>query len=279
MWIYLVLLFGIIKGLRDGIKKKALEKNSVIEVLFFYTLLGFICVIPTVNGIKIENPIFYFYIFVKAFVVFVSWILAFYAINKIPVSLYGVVDLARIVFATLCGVLFLHETMTINQIIGFILVIAGILLVNRKKGMQGEEVRTKYIFMTIASSILAATSGVMDKILMKTLTSSELQFWYMLFMLIMYAAYIIVTKTKISIKTLKTNYWIVILSVIFIIGDKALFIANADPDSKVTVMTILKQSSVFFSILMGKLMFNEKNLLFRLLCSCIVVAGIIIAVL
>ena len=38
-WMALVLLYGTLKGIRDVIKKKALDKSSVIEVLFFYTLI------------------------------------------------------------------------------------------------------------------------------------------------------------------------------------------------------------------------------------------------
>ena len=37
MWIGLVCLYGVLKGVRDIIKKKAMEKNSAMEVLFFYT--------------------------------------------------------------------------------------------------------------------------------------------------------------------------------------------------------------------------------------------------
>ena len=41
MWMLLVLLYGVLKGAREILKKKALEKNTVMEVLFFYTLFGF----------------------------------------------------------------------------------------------------------------------------------------------------------------------------------------------------------------------------------------------
>ena len=38
MWMLLVLLYGVLKGVREVVKKKALTKNTVMEVLFFYTL-------------------------------------------------------------------------------------------------------------------------------------------------------------------------------------------------------------------------------------------------
>ena len=44
VWILLVLLYGLLKGSREISKKKAMDKNSVMEVLFTYTLISFILV-------------------------------------------------------------------------------------------------------------------------------------------------------------------------------------------------------------------------------------------
>ena len=68
------------------------------------------------------------------------------------------------------------------------------------------------------------------------------------------------------------------LSILFVIADRALFVANKDPESMVTVMTLLKQSAVVVTILIGKLFFKEKNIKLKLLCAGIVVLGIVIAV-
>ena len=67
--------------------------------------------------------------------------------------------------------------------------------------------------------------------------------------------------------------------VMFIIADRALFIANGMPDSRVTIMTLIKQSGCVVTILAGKFVFKEKNIGYKLLCAAIVVAGIVIAVL
>jgi hypothetical protein len=40
----------------------------------------------------------------------------------------------------------------------------------------------------------------MDKVLMKEMTSAQLQFWYTLFMLLMYLIYVAATRTKINWK-------------------------------------------------------------------------------
>ena len=71
LWILLILLYGIFKGLREVLKKKSIEKHSVIEVLFFYTLFAFFMTIPfSVNkGILDVSLKYHIAIFIKSFVV------------------------------------------------------------------------------------------------------------------------------------------------------------------------------------------------------------------
>ena len=140
-----------------------------------------------------------------------------------------------------------------------------------------ESVKTIYIIFAFLSCILNALSGLMDKILMKDMNSSQLQFWYMLFMVIYYGIYMIATKTKLS-KDIWKNGWIWLLSILFVMADKALFIANGMAESQVTVMTLLKQSGCVVTILAGKFIFKEKKAGYKLFCAAIIVIGIVIGV-
>ena len=278
-WVLYTLVFGICKGVREGIKKKALEKNSLFEVLFLYTLIGFILVLPTARNVFDIPQRFYFYIFIKSLLVFTAWICSFNSIKHMPVSLYGVMDMARVVFATILGIAIMGEHASAGQMTGLVMVVAGLILVNVHKKGESSETDKRFVFLTLLSCLLTATSGVMDKWLTKTVTSSQLQFWYMLFMTLMYGIYIIISRTPISIKTVKTNYWIPILSIIFVIGDRALFIANENPDSRIVIMTLVKQSSVLAAIAAGRIMFGEKGTLKRTLCALLIIAGIMVATL
>lgn len=129
--------------------------------------------------------------------------------------------------------------------------------------------------------MLNSLSGLLDKILMKgnDLESGVLQFWYMLFLLLFYLGYVIVRRVKISWGSLIRNKWLWILSLLFVLADRALFVANASSDSKVTVMTLIKQSGCLVTILGGKFIFKEKNITYKLVCATIIIAGIVIAVL
>lgn len=286
-WIFLVLLYGLLKGGREIAKKKAMDKNSVMEVLLAYTLLSFILVIPQAPNAGGLEPKFYFLIAIKSFCMFLAWLCGFYSLKKIPVSLYGILSLSRVLFATLLGVVVLHETMTTYKLIGLILVCAGLLLLkfNPKKDNQltsekdnQPEIAAIFIILAFISCIFNSISGFMDKILMRDITSSQLQFWYMLFIIIYYGIFVIIKKIKISPSVLK-NVWVWALAVMFVIGDKALFIANANPNSQITIMTLIKQSSCIVTILGGKFIFKEKGIAYKLFCASIVILGIVFGVL
>ena len=272
-----------------------MEKNSVLEGRCVYTLLSFLMVVPGVTkagGVDAPTMVL---IALKSFVIFVAWIFSFKAINKMPISLYGLLDLSRVIFSTLMGVIFLREGMTFWQTVGLILVCAGLLLYryqtgekrNRRKAPAGGELMTKepaervefkIVCFALLSCLLNGVSGTMDKVLMLKISSTQLQFWYMLFLVLYYLLYILVTKTKIRLVSALKNYWIWILSFIFVVGDKALFIANQSPDSKVTIMTLLKQAGCIVTILAGKFIFKEKNIGYKLFCAGVIITGIVLSV-
>ena len=284
MWMWLVLVYGILKGFREIVKKKSLEKSSVAEVLFFYTLIGFLFVIPGAFSMKAMEPVYYAYIFIKSFIIFMAWICSFKAIRQLPISLYGILDLSRVLFATLLGVIVLGEVLNFTQVIGLLCVLFGLLLLKWHPGkrsgkQQYKKTEVKYILFAFISCILNAVSGLMDKILMKEIDSTQLQFWYMLFLVALYGGYLLLSREKIQFAKAATNKWIWLLAFLFVVADRCLFLANASPDSRITVMTLIKQSGCLVTLAAGKWLYHDKNVGHKALCTALVVAGIVVAVL
>ena len=58
-----------------------------------------------------------------------------------------------------------------------------------------------------------------------------------------------------------------------------MFEANKNSLSEVTLMTVIKQSSVIVSVLTGYFVFKEKDILYKLLCTMVVLSGIFVALL
>lgn len=281
IWMSLVLVYGLLKGGREIVKKKCLERNSVVEVLFFYTLIGFILCIamPGREEVFELDRSFIPFIIIKSFVIFLAWILSFKAIKSMPVSMYGVLDMSRVIFATLLGTFVLHETWSVGQMIGLPLVLMGLFMLRliKSKKNHDEKVEPRTVIFAFLSCALNAVSGFLDKVLMKDVTSAQLQVWYMFFLVLMYGAYLLFSRTTINWKAIKTNYWIALLAIMFIVADKCLFIANGYPESKITIMTLIKQSSCFVTIALGRIIYHEKNILKKSICAGVVLSGILIA--
>ena len=267
-----------------------METNSVIEVLFFYTFFAFLLTVPFSKDVFSVSLKYHVAILVKSFSIFIAWLCALNSIKRLPLRVYSVMDMGRMVFSILLGVIFLNEKLSYLQGLSIILVITGITLVNlKKKGHDSENTTLKVLPLVLVSCVLNALSGTLDKFLLSPspdrfiygsdiLTASQLQFWYMLYLTSFYLIYILVKKEKIHVKKCLSCPWIYVLSIIFIIADRALFIANSSQNSTIVIMTLLKQSSVLVSILLGRLIYKEKDILYRIMCALLIICGIVISV-
>lgn len=283
IWIIFIIFYGLCKGSREIFKKKAYEKNTVIDTLFIYILLSFLFVCPSLpSATGLDFGQFMPWIILKSFFVFLAWLMGFSAVNRMPVSLFGVLDLSRVLFSTALGVLVLKEDVTFGRSLGVVLVSIGLLLLKgfpTRKSPKKEPINKKYIVLSFGSAFLNACSGTLDKYLLgsRTITDNQLLFWYMLFVVIFYVAYILIKREKIDFVRAFKNPWIYLMALTLVLGDKALFKANSNPASTVSVMTLLKQSGVVVIILGGKFVFKEKRTAYKLLCSLVILSGIFIA--
>ena len=284
MWIVQAALYGVLKGGRDVMKKIALTKSSKLEVLFFYTLLSFILVLPKTgeavaifNGQTVYLPL----IFVKSAVIYVAWICSFYAIESLPIGFYGLMDMSRVVITSVLSIIIFGENLTLGKAIGMVLVIDGLVMLNVSNNSigKGENIQVKYVALVLVSCLMNSCSEIFDKWFMQPergIMPSQLQFWYLLFLTLMYFVHITIKHIKIDWKMVYKNYWLIILAVAFVIGDRALFCANRT--GEVIPLTLLKQGAVIVTILGGKFVFGEKNTLFKILCAVVVVCGIVVGI-
>ena len=213
----------------------------------------------------------------KSVIIVIAWVLALNALKRMEISLYGVINLSRIIFSVLLSIVVLGERLTLWVTAGIILVISGLILINKIGGKKGEsKVDTKAILMLLTSCFLNATSAIIDKGITTKVTSSQLQFYFLLFLTVIYWVILLFKQKKINLKSMNKNYWILIAALSLVFGDRFLFIANEMPESKVAVMTVIKQLSVIEVIILGKILFNEKNVIKKLLCSLLVILGIVL---
>lgn len=280
-WIVFSILCAMCKGIYECSKKKAIEENSIYEVLAWFSLISFLLLALTTKIVWKIELVYIFFILIKSLFVVGSWILGMYALKRMSISLYSIFSLLKIVFSVILGIVFLGEEITITTLIGIIIVLFGMFLVNNiSNNKEKKDVSLKIILILILSCLFAAISGFIDKKILVYVTNKQLQFWFLLFLSVIYWGILIVRNKgikKIKIGNIDKNYWIPIMALFFVVGDKFWFMSNEDPFSKLTLMTIINQSAIIEIIILGKFFFKEDKIIKKLLCSILIIFGVVLA--
>ncbi len=274
LWIEYVLISALILGLYNIFKKKALEKNNAIEVLITFTILSFIFVIPEAKNAFQTDLHYISIILLKSVIVFSSWIISWNCLKHMPISTYSIFYLSRLLFIAILGIILLQEKIIFIHLIGMILIMIGLIIANLNQKTKTENFNTKYTYYLIISCFIISFSSVIDKLVMKHINPGQMQFWFMGFMAVLYILYTIFTKAKLNFNTIKKNYWLPIIAISVIVASRFHFMANAVPESNISLIAFIRTLSVVISLLIGGLLFKEKNLLFKLFCSIIILIGI-----
>jgi len=278
-WRLYTLIYAIFIGFFQCAKKKSVEKNSIYEVLAVFSTISFIlAAITSTNAFNIDFiPLII--VFIKSIIIVIAWILSLHAIKKIPISLYSVINLSKIVFSIIMSVIFLGEKLTLLLIVGAIIIILGLFFVNKVSNVKNEkETKLKTILILLVSCLLNSISAIIDKEVLKYINPIQLQFWFLFFLTICYWIILLFKDRKLNFKKIKKNYWVLIAAICLTVADRFLFKANEIPESRVSAMTLIKQVSVIEGIVLGKIFFDEKNIIKKLLCSLLIIVGIVLTV-
>ena len=179
-WLLLAFASAALLGCYDTLKKVALKDNAVIPVLFFNTLFSSLIFLPLIllSGATnvLDDSIFHVgsggwemhkYIVLKAILVLSSWILGYFAMKNLPLTIVGPINATRPVMVLVGALLVFGERLNGWQWAGVLMAILSYFLLRKSGKKEGIDFRhDKWIYMTIGAAVLGAVSGLYDKFLM-----------------------------------------------------------------------------------------------------------------
>ena len=221
------------------------------------SLYGTIGYVPSVS---IET---HGYIFVKSVIVLTSWIFGYFAIKHLPLTITGPINATRPVMTLVGALLIFGERLNLYQWIGVIITIISFFLLSlsgKKEGISFH--KNKWIFFLILAAIAGAASGLYDKFLMQKFSSTAVQFWFNSYQcLLMLIVMVVLWYPKRKNNTpFRWKWSIILVSVFLTIADFVYFYALTDPDAMISIVSMVRRSSVLVSFAGGVLLFHEKNL-------------------
>lgn len=292
MWLFLAFLSAVLLGFYDVFKKKSLKDNAVLPVLFLNTIfsslifLPFILVsafVPNVLGDTIFNvPLAgweeHKYIIVKSFIVLSSWIFGYFGMKHLPLTIVGPINATRPVMVLVGAMLIFGERLNLYQWIGVTLAIISFFMLSRSGKKEGIDFKhNKWIFFIVLAAIMGAISGLYDKYLMKQLNPMLVQSWYNVYQVFIMCPIILLLwlpKRK-TTTPFRWDWTIILISIFLSAADFAYFYALSYEDSMISIVSMVRRSSVIVSFLFGAMVFREKNLKSKAIDLLLVLIGMI----
>ena len=268
MWLAFAFLSAALLGFYDVSKKHSLQGNAVIPILFLNTLFCSIIFLPLAFRTPFGGWEMQRYILLKACIVLSSWLLGYIGIKHLPITIVGPINATRPVMVLIGALLIFGERLNLWQWAGVILAILSFFLLSRSGKKEGIDFKhDRWILCTVGAAILGAVSGLYDKYLMATegglgLPRLTVQCWYNFYQMGMMGAMLLFWMKSPLRRGLPFQWrWSILLISIFLsVADYVYFYSLSLDGALISVVSMVRRSSVLVSFMLGALLFHEKNL-------------------
>ncbi len=285
-------------GCYDSFKKQALKSNAVIPVLFLNTLFSSLiflpCIVLSGTSDVLDGTIFqtasggwqmHKYIVLKSVIVLSSWILGYFAMKHLPLTIVGPINATRPVMVLVGALLVFGERLNLWQWIGVMLAVASFLMLSRSGKKEGIDFKhDHWIYMVVGSAALGAVSGLYDKYLMAPTESGGVgldrmmvQSWYNIYQCLMMGAMLCLLWWP-KHKDTTPFHWswsIVGVSIFLSAADFMYFYSLSLPDAMISIVSMVRRGSVVVSFMFGAMFFHEKNLRAKVADLALVLLGMV----
>ena len=185
MWLLLAFMSAALLGVYDSLKKKALRDNAVIPILFLNTLFSSLIFLPFIvlsgTTTMLDGSMFHVaaggwevhkYVVLKAFIVLTSWVLGYFGMKHLPLTIVGPINATRPVMVLVGALLVFGERLNLWQRLGVLLAVASFFMLSRSGKKEGIDFKhDQWIYFVVGAAVMGAISGLYDKYLMAPVDS------------------------------------------------------------------------------------------------------------
>lgn len=291
MWLQLAFLSAALLGLYDVAKKKAVRDNSVPQVLLLNTLFSTLFFLPAIISGSMslgwfEGILFdiapmgahqHLLVMVKAAITLSSWLFGYVGIKHLPITIVGPINATRPVIVLLGAFLIFGERLNLMQWIGVLLALLSLFLLSRAGKKEGIDfVRDRWILCVAAAALLGAVSGLYDRHILGQIEPLAVQSWFCVYQVVMMGVIVAVLSLTNRLTTpFRWSWAIPMISIFLTAADMAYFVALSQPEAMVSVVSMVRRSSVVVSFACGALLFGERNLRSKAIDLAFILVGMI----
>jgi len=285
-WLLPVLGSAFALGFYDLCKKHAVDKNSVMHVLFYATLCGsaFYILATLLWTRSLADAICsrrdFVLIVLKSLLVSSSWTCVYYAMRDLPISIAAPIRASSPVWTFLGGLLLFHEIPNLPQGIAMILIFTGYYLFSVFGKLEGISFRhTRAMHLILLGTLLGAGSALYDKYLLNTLgiPHRTVQFWFSVDLVVILGAGCLVRSLCFGKKHKFIWRWTIPLTgILLIAADFLYFYALNLPDIRISLVSLVRRCSCIVSFTAGAWYFRDVHVKKKACALALILLGVVI---
>lgn len=289
MWITLALLSALCLGFYDISKKVSLRSNNVLAVLFLNTLFCTLLMSPVIISgvVKGEfgfgnDPAAHGMIVLKALIVLSSWLLGYFSIKHLPLTIASPIAASRPVLVLVGALLVFGERLNLWQWGGVTLGFFSLFFITRIGRKEGFTLHnSRWLWMSVGAAVMGAVSALYDKYLLRSYQPLEVQAWYSFYQFLIMGTVLFVLMRSHAGESGGRFVWrwpILLISVFLTVADIAYFYALSLPGSMIAVVSMIRRGSVIVSFFYGVIALGEKDVKAKLIDLSILLVGLLLLV-
>ena len=285
-WLLPVLGSAFALGFYDLCKKHAVDKNSVMHVLFYATLCGSAFYLlatllwtGSLDDARCSGQVFAL-LLLKSMLVAASWTCVYYAMRDLPISIAAPIRASSPVWTFLGGLLLFHEVPTLPQGIAMLLIFTGYYLFSVFGKLEGISFRrSRAMHLILLGTLLGAGSALYDKYLLNTLgiPRRTVQFWFSVDLVAILGAGCLIRAKCFGGKHRFIWRWTVPLTgVLLILADFLYFYALSLPDIQISLVSLVRRCSCIVSFTAGAWYFRDVHVKKKACALVLILLGVVI---
>ena len=272
-------------GFYDICKKHAVNRNSVMPVLFYATLSGSLLYVIGMllcgrfaSSASCTAPQFWL-VMLKSLLVSSSWICVYYAMRELPISLASPIRASSPVWTVIGGIVLFGEQPGWMQLLGMIAVFAGYWLFAGLGKKEGFPILSKGVLLIVAGTLLGASSALYDKYLLNVcrLPREMLQFYFSVDLVFVLGAACLIRKFVFKQGVaFKWKWSVPVTGILLILADYAYFYAVSMPDIHISILSLVRRCSCIVTFAFGVWYFRDLNIRRKVIALALILAGVAI---
>lgn len=267
---------AILLGVYDVAKKQSLKRNGVLFVLLGATGLSALFLCPFLEAGTMKDHVA---LFIKGILVTTSWVSGLAALKTLPITTASTLKASRPVIVVAFSLILFGERLNIWQWGGVVTVIFALWLLSRSSSKEGIQFKNSKGVMFMALSILSgAASALYDKHIMAGMQPLFVQSWanvYISFDLIVCLIFSRIFDKE-NFKPFQWDWMIVLIAVLITCADALYFFALKEEDALLSVISLVRRSSVIITFALGAWLFKEHNIKDKAVALTVLIAGLVL---